>query len=156
MAMLERTPQLGLPLLAPGQGQKDVTHNEALLALDALAQLGVGSRQLGVAPSDPTEGGSWIVADGASGAWEGRDGQIATWTQGGWRFAAPMPGWLAWVADEGLRVERGAASWRIVPGSSAPVPSVALPNGGAVVDAELRSCVAQLLLRLQGLGLIEA
>ena len=30
------TPRLALPLIAAGQAQKDVTHNEAVLALDRL------------------------------------------------------------------------------------------------------------------------
>ena len=40
--MSDVTPHLGLPLLAAGQAQKHVTHNEALTLLDALAQLAAG------------------------------------------------------------------------------------------------------------------
>ena len=35
------TPRLSLPLLAAGQAQKHVTHNDALTRLDALIQLAV-------------------------------------------------------------------------------------------------------------------
>ena len=33
---METTNRLGLPLLIPGQSQKETVHNEALLALDTL------------------------------------------------------------------------------------------------------------------------
>ena len=35
------TPNLALPLIAAAQAQKHVTHNDALLALDALLQCAV-------------------------------------------------------------------------------------------------------------------
>ena len=35
--MTDTTPRSGLPLLAAAQAQKHVTHNEALLQLDALS-----------------------------------------------------------------------------------------------------------------------
>ena len=49
------TPRLGLPLLAAGQAQKHVTHNDALMRLDALAHLAVASRAQTVPPGSPGE-----------------------------------------------------------------------------------------------------
>jgi hypothetical protein len=37
----ERTPRLALPLLQPGQAQKETTHNEALAVLDLVVQASV-------------------------------------------------------------------------------------------------------------------
>ena len=42
--MSESTARLALPLIAPGQAQKEVSHNEALAALDLLVQAQVGRR----------------------------------------------------------------------------------------------------------------
>ncbi|MBO6548108.1 MAG: hypothetical protein JJ964_00645 [Rhizobiales bacterium] len=36
---MDKTSNLQLPFIAPSQAQKHVTHNDALLALDALIQL---------------------------------------------------------------------------------------------------------------------
>ncbi|MFC5421815.1 DUF2793 domain-containing protein [Bosea eneae] len=49
------TPRLGLPLLAAGQAQKHVTHNDALMRLDALVHLVVSSRTQTVPPASPGE-----------------------------------------------------------------------------------------------------
>lgn len=70
--MSEISPNLALPLLAASQAQKHVTHNEALLALDALVHLSVASRGLVEPPAAPTEGERYLVAGegGACGAVE--------------------------------------------------------------------------------------
>ena len=97
---MTQTPHLALPLLAAAQAQKHVTHNEALLALDALAQLAVASRSLATPPVSPAEGLRHIIPAAATGAWSGRTGQIALFSAGGWLFLAPEEGWRAWLADE--------------------------------------------------------
>jgi len=38
------------------QAQKHVTHNEAIRALDAIVQIGVGDRDLAAPPVSPTDG----------------------------------------------------------------------------------------------------
>ena len=73
----ETTELLGLPYIAPSQAQKHVTHNEASRTLDALVQLAVKSRDLAAPPADPAPGRRHIVAAGATGAWAGKDGQVA-------------------------------------------------------------------------------
>jgi hypothetical protein len=104
------TPNLALPLMAAHQAQKHVTHNEALMILDMLAQLAVQSAALGLPPSSPADGERWIVAAGASGAWAGRATDVAAWQDGAWRFSIPRAGWLAYdVAASTLRMFDGAA-----------------------------------------------
>jgi hypothetical protein len=50
------------------------------------------------------------VAAGATGLWAGWDLNIAFWTDGAWLRLVPRPGWLVWVAVEGLcRVWTGSA-----------------------------------------------
>lgn len=102
------TPNLALPELSAAQAQKHVTHNEALQALDAIVQLSVKSRRLAAPPGAPADGARWIVAAGASGAWEGKSGQVASRLDGAWRFYPPQAGWLAFAEDEGLLVHSGA------------------------------------------------
>ena len=108
---MDDTPNLALPYLAPSQAQKHVTHNEALRMLDAVVQISVKDRDRTAPPASPTEGQRHIVAAGATGAWSGKDGRVAMWRDGDWGFAAPLPGWLAWVETEGALVVRGASAW---------------------------------------------
>ncbi|PXW66023.1 DUF2793 domain-containing protein [Methylobacterium sp. B4] len=99
--MADTTPSLALPLIAAGQAQKHVTHNEALALLDALVQLAVLDKDRTAPPPDPTEGDRYLIAaSDPSGAWAGWAGRIARFQDGAWLALRPRAGWLAWVADE--------------------------------------------------------
>ncbi len=84
------TPNLGLPFILQGQAQKEVTHNEALIRLDALVHGSVRSRTLTTPPGSPANGERWIVPSGATGAWAGQTGRIAHWNVNAWVFYVPM------------------------------------------------------------------
>lgn len=154
--MVEHTARNRLPLLVAGQGQKDVTHNEALLMIDALIGAAVERRDLVQPPTGPVEGQCWIVAAPAAGEWAGREGEIAIWSAGGWRFARAPDGATAWTNSEGVGVRMESGAWRTMAPRGAPAAIVALPIGGAVVDVEARSALGQLVSRLQALGLLAA
>ena len=105
------TPRLALPAIEAAQAQKHVTHNEALVLLDALVQLAVESRTLAVPPGSPNEGACYIPAAGATGAWSGWDGQVAAYS-GGWFRIVPLSGLKAWVKAERLTVTYEDGVWR--------------------------------------------
>jgi hypothetical protein len=106
------TPRLALPVIEAAQAQKHVTHNEALVLLDALVQLTVESRALTAPPGSPAEGACYIPAAGASGAWSGLDGQIALYSGGAWQAIVPVPGLKAWVRAERTTVTYEDGVWR--------------------------------------------
>ena len=66
--------KLTLPYILPNQAQKHVTLNESLRRLDALVQISVISMTEAAPPADPSEGDRYVVADGATGAWDRGDG----------------------------------------------------------------------------------
>jgi len=147
--MTDTTARWYLPLLAAGQAQKEMTHNEALTALDLLIQPVVLATGLDVPPTGATPGQCWIVGTAPTGAWAGQAGAVAGWTDGGWRFAPPREGMSAWsVADGGL-ARRLAGTWRI-----APRPVVADPAGGTTTDLEARAAIAAILAALRAHGLL--
>lgn len=47
-------------------------------------------------PPRPRRGRTYGIGAAATGAWDGHGGQLAAWSEGGWRFAEPAEGWLAW------------------------------------------------------------
>ncbi|MGN7292372.1 DUF2793 domain-containing protein [Rhizobium sp. SAFR-030] len=118
------TPNLGLPVLAQGQAQKEITHNDALLSLDALVQSAVKSRALATPPGSPANGERWIVPSGATGAWAAQTDRIAFWREGAWAFFAPVVGWRVHVEDERLAVVWTDGAWRD--------RIVGTANGGAI------------------------
>ena len=108
---MSNTPHLSLPYILPSQAQKHVTHNEAIAALDAIVQLAVLDRDFAAPPAAPAEGNRYIVAATATGAWAGKSGQVAVWTDGAWKFLAPAAGWIAWVVDEAMLVFWTGSAW---------------------------------------------
>ena len=156
------TARLGLPLIASGQAQKDVTHNEALLALDRLVALVVQSRSVAAPPLGASEGQCWIVPAGSN--WGQPAGTLVHWDGFGWVSAPPVAGQMAWIADEGGAVifdGSWRAGWpvaRLLVGArtlfAAPAVTVAAPSGGAVVDSESRVALANLIVALQAQGVL--
>ncbi len=145
---METTARFGLPLLAVGQAAKEMTVNEALTAIELVVQP-VVEAEIAAPPMSPAQGQGWLVAKGASGAFANRDGAVAIWTAGGWRFAAPFEGMSAWKRDDGAVARRRSASWQVE-------PPVAVPGGGSVIDTEARQAIGELISSLRNFGLIKA
>jgi hypothetical protein len=101
-----------VPLIEAAQAQKHVTHNAALVLLDALTQLAVESRNLTAPPGAPADGNCYIPATGATGAWSGWDGQLALYGDGAWQRLVPVSGLKAWVKAERLTVTYEDGVWR--------------------------------------------
>jgi hypothetical protein len=108
---MDFTSHLDLPFLMPAQAQKHVTLNESLLALDTLVHLAVEDRDLTAPPGSPVEGARYIVAATATGAWTGREDDVAAFEDGAWAFRTPVEGWRAWVSDEDRLVVFDGADW---------------------------------------------
>jgi hypothetical protein len=105
------TPRLALPYIAQGQAQKEVTHNDALVRLDALVDLYILDRDRADPPGSPTDGDAYIVAASPTGAWAGQAGNIAYLIDGAWRFYVPVKGLVAYVADEQTIIVFTASGW---------------------------------------------
>jgi hypothetical protein len=109
---MTNTAKLGLPLLEPSQAQKHVTVNEALVRLDALAALVLGSRSLAAPPAGVVDGAVYAVPSAPSGAWTGQAGSIAIFANGGWTFVMPRRGLQAWITDESTMAIHDGENWR--------------------------------------------
>lgn len=164
--MSEESARLALPLLAAGQAQKEIGHNEALALLDMVVQAGVVSVGAETVPADPAIGACWVVGAAPGGAWAGHAHAIAGWTAGGWRFATPREGFRVWSEADAQMARYEDGAWivgvlrgaRLVLGGLPVVGSrgsaVADPVGGTIVDSEARTAIANILNRLRDHGLI--
>ncbi|MXO75609.1 DUF2793 domain-containing protein [Altererythrobacter aerius] len=123
----------------PGQAQKEVSVNAALARADILLHPAIEGESA-APPASPRDGECWPVAADGTGAFAGHAGELASFTLGQWHFTPPFPG---------LRVHDRAAGQAIVfLDSWQRVPQPALPAGGAVVDAEARAAIAELVRAL--------
>ncbi|MDR6788927.1 hypothetical protein J2Y58_002292 [Sphingomonas sp. BE138] len=162
----EDSARLGLPLLAPGQAQKELWHNEALALLDIAVQAVVEEVGRDAPPGAPQPGQCWIVGAAPTGDWTGHAGAIAGWTASGWRFVAPRAGLRAWHPASGQEAVHDGAGWRrgdvraarvLVDGQQvvgARGSAIAVPSGGATIDVESRACVEMILIAMRKHGLI--
>jgi hypothetical protein len=164
--MTDTSPRLMLPLLAAGQAQKEVTHNEALTLLDMVVQPVIEAAGIETPPAAPEPGQTWIVGNAPSGAWAGHAGHLAGWSEGGWRFVAPQPGMTAWIREAAMQAHWSGTTWLVGQITGARVmingqqvvgprqPAIADPAGGTTVDIAARTAVAAVLHALRQHGII--
>lgn len=81
---MSTTPDFGIPLVAAGQAQQEVTHNEALIMLQVLL-LGALAI-LNDPPATPAAGDTYVVGTAPTGDWALAANKIATYYGGSWRF----------------------------------------------------------------------
>ncbi len=91
------TAKLGLPYIITAQAQKEVTHNEALNALDVFVTR-VVTDFTNTPPDSPAEGDIHIVGTSPTGTFVGHDNELAQYLTGGWIFYTPYK-WLDVVVE---------------------------------------------------------
>ncbi|MCW3846424.1 DUF2793 domain-containing protein [Sphingomonas sp. LB-2] len=160
------TPRLALPLLQPGQAQKEMYHNEALARLDLAAQPAVIAADANIPPADPAPGDAWILGSTPEDAWAGHAKAIAGWTAAGWRFLDPRDGMTAWVVEDAGFALFSEGAWHvgeahgrlIVDGEQVVGPraeAIDDPDGGTTIDSEARAAIAAILVALREHGLVD-
>lgn len=105
------TNHLGIVLIEQSQAQKEVTANEAFARIDAVLNCGFIDHTLASPPLSPAEGDVYLVAASASGEWLGKDGQIAYFDGGIWRFIAPREGVRLWSEPENRDYIYDGSAW---------------------------------------------
>lgn len=165
--MANASTRFELPFILPGQAQKELFHNEALALIDAALHPAVEGAPLDQPPSAPIAGQIWLVGASPSGAWADRQGQLAVWTEGGWRFVVPQIGMCVWDKEAGWHRRWTGTGWNggEVSGSALRVngdqvvgprrPGIASPSGGSIIDQEARAAVDAIIVALRSHGLIE-
>jgi Protein of unknown function (DUF2793) len=164
--MSELTSRYALPLLASGQAQKEITHNEALLLLDALSHPAIESRILTSPPASPLPGQTWLVGNTPTGDWADKATQLALWTSGGWRYITPRLGMTVWSKPDDAFIFFAGTGWQIgawpvvqlwVAGQRVVAerqPAIADPAGGATSDIQARAAIGSILNTMRAHGLI--
>lgn len=160
------TSRFALPLLSAGQADKELTHNEALARIDLLLHPVVQAIGLTVPPASPGIGQCWVVGAAPTGSWAGHAGQLAGWTEGGWRFVSPRDPMVVWDVSQAIPIGYAGGLWQesdvrgarlTVGGQQVVGPrkgAIADPQGGGVVDDGARSAIVAILAALRGHGLI--
>jgi len=160
------TPRLTLPLVQPGQAQKEMTVNEALARLDIAVQAAVAGTGVDTPPALPSPGACWLIGSAPTGVWAGHAHEVAGWTSSGWIFVPPREGMQLWLGSIGGNARFLDGEWHFgkthgkvfvegdqVVGSRGE--SIAEPSGGSMVDAEARAAIVSVLEAMRTHGLID-
>ena len=163
---MEATERLLLPMLIPGQAQKELFHNEALHVLDAVVAGAVEEPPRNEPPASPAAGACYLVGSSPTGEWSQRADQLAAFSSAGWRFVAPVVGMSLAVKTSGAFATYATAGWElgtmrgsrvVLEGQQVLGPqaaAIAGPAGGGTIDAEARATLDLLLSVLRQHGLI--
>ena len=108
------TPRWNLPLLTASQAQKEISHNEALLAIDRVLHLAVHSRSQTRPPADAHPGDCVIVGPMPDGAWTENAGMLASYDGVGWTLDVPREGCLVWIRSEAVLAVFHDGGWRVI------------------------------------------
>ncbi|MCT2398536.1 DUF2793 domain-containing protein [Novosphingobium mangrovi (ex Huang et al. 2023)] len=112
------TPILGLDELVADQAGQEETINETNRWLEFLAAgAGIADRDLAAPPGSPADGVAYLVAASATGAWFGKDGNIALFISSAWTFKTPVEGMRLYVKDEDVIIAYDGSSWSASGGS---------------------------------------
>lgn len=114
---MSTTSHLGITLVEQSQAQKEITVNEALARIDAVLNTGAMDKDAATPPGSPATGDVYIVAASPTGAWSGKEGQIAYFDQI-WRFIVPREGMRLWVNDEDEIYTYTGSAWAASGGGS--------------------------------------
>jgi hypothetical protein len=123
------TPHLGMPLIAASQSQKHVTHNQAIVILDAIVMLSVIDSTHTAPPGSPAEGDRYKVASGATGAWAAWDLNVALYTNGQWLKLAPKKGWTCFDEATGALTVWTGSGWTDIAAAGGYLTVAAAGNG---------------------------
>ena len=140
------TARFSLPLLFPGQAQREFAVNEAFARCDILLHATV-SEEISTPPADAADGEAWLVGAAATGDFADRDGMIAARCFGQWMFIAP---------HDGMRLfDRSTRREFLFSGGWLRPQVIDAPTSGAVVDAEARITIGAILDVLRNNGIVE-
>lgn len=136
-----QSPRWRLPLLAIGQAQKELYHNESLILLDFLSHPVVQDIANDPANLAPAPGECWIIGPEPLGEWAGKAQQIAGWTDSGWRYIVPQSLMSCRILATALAVRFDGAQWQ----SAATIPALDPGSATIVQLAESLNAIIALL-----------
>jgi hypothetical protein len=145
----QETPRFALPYLFTSQAQKELTHNEALVAIDTLLHPVIeGVMNTPIPSLNAADAGKcWRVGSAPTGLWLNHSGQIASWTGDGWRYVIPSDGMQVFNQANGAFSIYRSSTW-------SEAIAITDPINGNNVDVEARAAISSILTFLRENALI--
>jgi hypothetical protein len=96
------SPRLGFTDLEEGETVPEVVVNETARILEQSSNSFIVEQFLTTPPGSPTDGISYIIAATATGAWTGKENQIALRIGSSWHYVTPIKGTRAYNQNNNL------------------------------------------------------
>lgn len=150
---MTETPKLILPMVALGQANGEITHNDALTLIDAMLHLAVEEPPTNTPPGSPVDGQVWITGAAPTGVWDGEANKVAVY-YAGWRFIPLFAGLQVWDKSLNIMQVWNGSAWQTdsfgAPlaiadgGTGATTASGARTNLGVAIGTNVQAYSAQL------------
>lgn len=130
------TTKLALELLANSAANQTLA-NTTFAQLNQLVQAGVVDR-LTTPPGSPADEALYIITATATGAWAGKENQLAYWltSTSAWQYITPREGMLVHVNDEDVYYKYTGSAWAVYTApSTTPQGFNAKPNAVQSIPA---------------------
>lgn len=107
--------------LVPNYQRDSVT--EQVIATGAItpAKINIAVTFASSPPGSPATGIKYLIRPTATGAWEGKENQLAEWVDGAWQYTLPREGMIAWDPVGDLLYAYNGTAW-------GPVNQFTLPD----------------------------
>lgn len=87
--------------------------NASFARLDTLVSLSVVSAAVTAPPGSPSAGDRYVIAATASGAWTGKENQVARYTGSAWEYQTAPDGQLAYDESRGAWLRFDGSAWAL-------------------------------------------
>lgn len=138
---------LNLSTWDEGNTEPNLVFNALLLAMDALIQF-TPEAITASPPGSPADGQAWIVDASATGAWVGKDQQVAVAVPGGWLFYPPTEGWEGYVKNLDANYQFDGSIWGVSGEGGAVTHPVAIQLAASDETTAITTGTAKITFRL--------
>lgn len=116
------TNKLALELLANGAANQTLA-NTTFAQLNQIVQAGAVDR-IATPPGSPANEALYIITATATGAWAGKESQLAYWltSTAAWQYIVPREGFLVHVNDEDVYYKYTGSAWEVFTGGGISNP----------------------------------
>jgi hypothetical protein len=105
------SPRLGFTDLEEGETVPEVVVNENARILEQMSNRAIATDRLTTPPGSPVDGRTYLIIATATGAWAGKENQLALRVGSAWHYVTPIEGTRCFVQTENVDYEYTGSAW---------------------------------------------
>jgi hypothetical protein len=105
------SPRLGFTDLEEGETVPEVVVNENARILEQMGNRAIATDRQTTPPGSPVDGRTYLIIATATGAWAGKENQLALRVGSSWHYVTPIEGTRCFVQTENVDYEYTGSAW---------------------------------------------